>query len=107
MFHPETGLLQKGIIVRHLLLPGQTRDSKKLLRFLHETYQNDIYVSIMNQYTPMPQVQGDSRLNRPVTPKEYERILSFAEAIGIENVFIQEGETAKESFIPSFDYEGL
>lgn len=107
VFRKDNGLMEKGIIVRHLLLPGQSKDTKRLLRYLHESYGNDIYVSIMNQYTPMPQVMEDNRLNRPVTPKEYARILGFAEALGIENGFIQEGETVGESFIPPFDYEGL
>ena len=107
VFDNRTGLMQKGIIVRHLLLPGQTRDSKKILRYLYETYKNDIYVSIMNQYTPMPHMAEDERLNRPISPEEYARILHFAEMLGIENGFVQEGETAKESFIPPFDYEGL
>lgn len=107
VFDSETGLMQKGIIVRHLLLPGQTGDSKKLLRYLHETYRNDIYVSIMNQYTPMPQVVSNEALNHPVSEAEYERLLKFAEALGLENGFIQEGGTVSESFIPPFDCKGL
>ena len=100
-------LLKRGMIVRHLLLPGQTKDSKKILRYLHETYRNDIYVSIMNQYTPLPHVAHIEALNRRVTPEEYDRVLSFAERIGIENGFIQEGDAASESFIPEFDGRGI
>lgn len=107
VFDPANGLMKKGIIVRHLLLPEQTKDAKKILRYLHESYGNDIYVSIMNQYTPLAHVANLTPLNRRVTPDEYARILKFAEAIGIENGFLQEGETADESFIPAFDYEGL
>lgn len=103
----DCGILQKGIIVRHLLLPGQTKDSKKILRYLRETYKNDIYVSIMNQYTPLAQVSNIPELNRKVTPEEYERVLKFAQAIGIENGFYQDGDTAEESFIPPFNFEGL
>ncbi len=103
----DTGLLKRGVIVRHLLLPGQTKDTKKILRYLHETYGNDIYVSIMNQYTPMSHVLDAEQLNRKVSTEEYQRVLRFAEAIGIENGYIQEGETAFQSFIPSFDYQGL
>lgn len=101
------GIMQKGLIVRHLLLPGQTKDSKKILRYLHETYKNDILVSIMSQYTPLPHAASLPELNRKVTSEEYARILKFAEAIGIENGFFQEGDTAEESFIPPFNYEGL
>lgn len=104
---PETGLMRRGVIVRHLLLPGETRDSKKILRYLHETYQNNIYVSIMNQYTPLRHVERIPALNRRVTEEEYRRVLVFAERIGIEQGFYQEGETADESFIPAFDEEGL
>lgn len=104
---PATGLMKKGVIVRHLLLPGETRDSKKILRYLHETYGNRIYVSIMNQYTPLPQVAGMEPLNRTVTAEEYERVLHFAECIGIEQGFRQEGSAASESFIPEFDERGL
>ena len=103
----DTPILQKGIIVRHLILPGQTKDSKKVLRYLHETYGNQIYISIMNQYTPLPHVADIPELNRKVSPEEYERVLRFAEAIGIEQGFRQEGEAADESFIPPFNYEGI
>lgn len=100
-------LLKKGVIVRHLLLPGCEKDARRLLRYLHETYKNDIYVSIMNQYTPLPQVENIPELNRKISPREYEKIIDYAISIGIENGFIQEGETASESFIPAFDCEGI
>lgn len=103
----EDSLMRRGVIVRHLLLPGCGRDSQQLLRYLHETYKNDIYVSIMNQYTPLSQVSDIPPLNRRVSAEEYRRIVDYAIRIGIENGFIQEGETATESFIPSFDYEGI
>lgn len=103
----NTPLMKRGIIVRHLLLPGQTKDSKKILRYLYETYKNDIYVSIMNQYTPLPHVAEISELNRTVSPEEYERVISFATKLGIEHGFIQEGSAASESFIPEFDGEGI
>ena len=104
---PSTGLMQQGVIVRHLILPGQTKDSKKILRYLHETYGNHIYISIMNQYTPLPQTADIKELNRTVTPEEYDRVLRFAERIGIEQGFRQEGSAASESFIPEFDERGL
>lgn len=100
-------LMKRGMIVRHLILPGQTKDSKKILRYLHDTYGDDIYVSIMNQYTPLPHVAEISELNRRVTAEEYRRVLLFAERIGIQNGFEQEGSAAEASFIPEFDGEGL
>ena len=102
-----TELLKRGMIVRHLLLPGQTKDSKKILRYLYETYDDNIYISIMNQYTPLPHVADIPELNRKVTDEEYERVLTFAKRLGIQNGFYQEGDTAEESFIPAFDGEGL
>lgn len=103
----EDSLMLKGVIVRHLLLPGCEADSRYLLQYLHQTHGNDIYVSIMNQYTPMPHVTDIPALNRRITPEEYDRIVDYAIQIGIENGFIQEGETASESFIPAFDCEGI
>ena len=107
VFDPATGLMKGGVIVRHLLLPGHTKDSKKILRYLHTTYGNQIFISIMNQYTPLPQVKELPELNRRVSPAEYEHVLDFALRIGIENGFFQEGETASDSFIPEFDERGL
>ena len=106
-FNPETGLMRRGIIVRHLLLPGQSGDSKRILRYLHDTYRNDIYFSIMNQFTPIETKKLPPELNRKITHKEYENVLAFAEKIGIEQGFYQEGDTAAECFIPAFDGEGL
>lgn len=103
----EDSLMLRGVIVRHLLLPGCGKDSRQILRYLHDTFKNDIYVSIMNQYTPLSQVSDIPLLNRRVRDEEYSRIVDYAIRIGIENGFIQEGETASESFIPVFDYEGI
>lgn len=112
LMESHTGLLKKGVIVRHLVLPGCVGDTKKILRYLHETYHNDIYISLMNQYTPMPHMKeaafaSFSDIDRRVTEEEYRRVLTFADKIGIEQGFVQEGDTAKESFIPSFRGEGL
>ena len=104
---PDTGLMRRGMIVRHLLLPGQSGDSKRILRYLHNTYGNDIYVSIMNQYTPVTGIPLPPELSCRISETEYQKILSFAERIGIERGFFQEGDTAKESFIPPFDLEGI
>ncbi len=107
VFDTSTGLMRRGMIVRHLILPGQVKDSKKVLHYLFDTYGNDIYVSIMNQYTPLSHVTRFPELNRRVTAEEYNRVISFCLRLGLENAFIQEGETAQESFIPAFDLEGI
>lgn len=106
-FDPETGLMQRGVIVRHLLLPGCPGDSKRILRYLHDTYGNDIYVSIMNQFTPLETEDLPPELHRKISHEEYDKILDFSEKIGIQQGFCQVGETAAESFIPAFDGEGL
>lgn len=103
----ERGMMTKGVIVRHLLLPGHVRDSKAVLKYLYETYQDQIFISIMSQYTPMPQMSAYPELNRRVTRREYNRLLDFAMELGIENGFFQEGDPVGESFIPAFDGEGV
>lgn len=103
-------LMKKGVIVRHLALPGCMEDSKAVLRYLYDTYKNDIYVSIMNQYTPIGPFLDTNlypELNRTVTETEYDELVDYAISLGIENGFIQDGETCLESFIPPFDYSGL
>lgn len=104
----EDGIITKGVIVRHLLLPGLLKDSKKLVKYLYETYGDNIYISLMNQYTPMPGIEEKyPELGRKVTEKEYDELVDYAIDIGVENGFIQEGETALESFIPDFNMEGV
>ena len=100
-------LMKRGTIVRHLLLPGCTEDSRAVVKYLYETYGDSIFISIMNQYTPMPQVAGHPLLSRKVTDDEYNEVLDYAIDSGIENAFMQEGDVAEESFIPDFDCEGL
>lgn len=103
----EDGLMKRGTVVRHLVLPGYVEDSKAVIRYLYETYGNRIYISIMNQFTPMPGLAGYPEINRRVTAKEYGKVVDYALSIGVECGFIQEGETAEESFIPAFDGEGI
>ena len=103
----EDNLILKGTIVRHLTLPGCMEDSMQILKYLHETYGDTIYISIMNQFTPLSNLEKYPELNRRITDEEYETLVDYAIDIGIENGFIQEGDTAEESFIPAFDCEGV
>lgn len=103
----EDGLMESGTIVRVLVLPGCVADAKNVIRYLFETYKNTIYLSILNQFTPMPGLVEYPKINRRVTRREYESVVRYAIGIGVECGFIQEGETAKESFIPQFDGEGV
>lgn len=103
----EEGYLIRGVMVRHLILPGHTRDSMRILNYLHETYKDEIYISIMNQYTPVISDDRYPLLKRRVTVREYEKVLDYAVSLGIEQGFFQEGDTAEESFIPPFTFEGV
>lgn len=101
-----TGLIQKGVIVRQLLLPGHVNDAKAVLKYLYDTYHDHVYISMMSQFTPIA-LKDYPEINRTVTRREYERLVDYALEIGITNAFIQEGDVAKDSFIPSFDCEGV
>ncbi|MGO4946141.1 radical SAM protein [Blautia sp. Sow4_E7] len=103
----EDGYIRRGTIVRHLILPGHTKNSIAVLKYLHQTYGENIFISVMNQFTPVWKNEKYPELNRKVTRREYEKVLNAAIELGIENGYFQEGETAKESFIPAFDYEGV
>lgn len=111
--HPETvfdsqGMMQKGIIVRHLLLPGALENAKAAVKYVYEVYKDKVWLSLLNQYTPFPRLKKNyPELAVKVTQRQYEKLVDYAVSLGVENGFIQEGETAKESFIPDFNYEGI
>lgn len=100
------GLMRRGTIVRSLLLPTGLLDAKSVLRYLHRTYGERIYISIMSQYTPMAGTPYPE-LARKITEHEYEELISFAIDEGITRAFVQDGEAASESFIPRFDMTGV
>ena len=95
-----------GVIVRHLLLPGMEDDSKKILKYLYESYGDKIFISIMNQYTPIRECKY-SELNSKVDDSVYDDVIDYAWDIGIRNAFIQEEGTQSESFIPDFNVKSL
>ena len=104
----ELERMLRGVVVRHLVLPGHVEESKNVIRYLYEMYGEWIYISIMNQYTPMPEIEEHyPELGRKITPQEYDEVVDYAIEIGVENGFIQDGETAKDSFIPEFDTSGV
>lgn len=102
----NNGMMKKGVIVRNLLLPNHVNNSKHVIKSVYEKYGDSIYLSIMNQYTPLEQVENIKDLNRKTTKREYGRLLEYVMELGIENAFIQEGDVAKESFIPDFSGDG-
>ena len=98
------GMLQSGVLVRHLLLPGQVRDSKRVVRYLWKTYRDHIFLSLMCQYTPLPHVAASyPELARRVTQEEYDELVDYAVDLGITQAYTQEMESASESFIPDFE----
>ena len=106
----ENGIITKGVIVRHMILPNHTKDSIAVLGSLYERFGNRVYYSIMNQYTPMPRVMDSDdfpELTRAVAKREYAKIIDYALSLGIENGYTQEGAAVSESFIPAFDETGL
>ena len=98
----KNGLMKKGLIVRVLILPGHKSDAKEIINYLYKTYKDDIYISIMNQYTPPNNCKYSNLLSK-VSEDDYEEVINFALTIGVNNAFIQEDGTATESFIPDFD----
>ena len=99
--YDKDGNLVSGIIVRHLVLPGHIEDSKKVLKYLYDKYQNNIIYSIMNQYTPIRKLDTPN-LNRKVSKEEYDNLIDYAYNLGIRECFVQEEESQSESFIPNF-----
>ncbi|MBR2806268.1 MAG: radical SAM protein [Oscillospiraceae bacterium] len=103
----EGSLLKKGVLVRHMLMPGCLIDSKRVIRYLWTEYGNGIYMSIMNQYTPCSSFPAMPELERKVTAEEYGSLVDYAAGLGITKAFIQDDETQEQSFIPQFDLEGV
>ncbi len=102
LVYDENGMLLSGVIVRHLCLPGCSADSKNILSYLYKTYGGKIKLSIMSQYTPMESCKNHPLLFRKLSVKEYDEIIDYALSLGIEDAYIQDGESASESFIPEF-----
>ena len=102
----KNGIMKKGVIVRHLMLPGLFEDSKKIITYLYREYGDNIYMSIMNQYTPVRKLEYEN-LNRKLSLKEYDKMIDYAYDLGIRNCFVQEDDTQSESFIPIFDGRGI
>ena len=103
----EDGIIQKGVIIRHLVLPGQVKAAKKIMKYLHNRYGEKVFISIMSQYVPCNDLSSCPEIDRKLTWDEYYEVVDYAVDQGIENGFIQEEEAADESFIPPFDLEGV
>ena len=101
------GLMKRGVIVRHLILPNFRRDSLKILDWLNENFNDRIYISLMNQYTPVFRAGEFKKINRRLTTFEYDSVVNHALDIGVKNCYMQVGKTAEEKFIPHFDCSGV
>lgn len=101
------GIMKKGIIIRHLILPGKLDETKKILRWIKDNLPKEAYISLMGQYTPFYNASKYKELNRRISKKEYEEAIEYFFEIGLENGFVQDDESASESFIPDFDLEGI
>lgn len=101
------GIMQKGTIIRHLILPKNTNQSIKIIEWLSENVPLDTYISLMSQYTPIVHSEKYPELNRAITEREYEKVLSALENSGFENYFVQELLSSSDGYIPKFDLEGV
>lgn len=102
----DNGMLQSGVLVRHLVLPSHTDDSKRVLSYLHAEYGDDIYISIMRQYTPMRDTPY-KELSRRLTSYEYDKVVDHALSIGVKNAFIQDKDSVGAEYTPDFDFTGV
>ncbi len=103
----ENEIMKSGVIVRHLMLPDNLKESKRIIKYLNDTYKDSIYISIMSQYTPCGDLKDFPHLAKKVKGADYEKLIDYAVKIGVKNAFIQEGDAARESFIPDFSGQGV
>ena len=103
----DGGALRRGVVVRHLLLPGRLGESKHLMKHLWERFGDHVLYSVMSQYTPVRPLSGFPELRERTTPEDYEELLDFMDSLGMEDYYWQEGDPAQESFIPPFDATGV
>lgn len=98
----ENSIIKRGVIIRHLMLPGLLFDSKKIIDFIYKSFGNNVYISIMNQYTPMFKASDYAEINRRLNEKHYDTLINYALDLGIKNAFIQENGSSSEEFVPDF-----
>lgn len=102
----ENGLMKKGVIIRHLVLPSNTNSSLEILDYLKENYESS-YISLMAQYVPCGDLRDYPEINRTLTEREYEKVVCYSTDLGLKNVFVQELNSAGKNFIPAFDFSGI
>lgn len=105
--YDEEGIMQRGLIVRHLILPKNTNQSLKILDWIAENLGTDTVISLMSQYTPYGRVDSFPELQRKITEREYLKVISYAQELGFESIFTQSPLSADEQYIPAFDFTGI
>ena len=100
----EKGIMKKGLMIRHLILPNNIKNSKKVLKWIKENIDNNVYVSIMAQYFPTYKAKNMDKLNRKLTKKEYEEIENYLYELNLENGYIQELGEHEEEYVPKWNY---
>lgn len=101
------GNIRKGVIIRHLMLPGLLFDSKKVIDYIYNKYGNNVYISLMNQYVPMFKAYDYPEINKSLNPKHYESLINYTLDLGVENGFIQDTGTDSIAYVPDFNLEGV
>ncbi len=102
------GLLKKGVLIRHLILPGQVEDTKRILEYIADTFaEGDVLFSLMRQYTPAGRAADFPEINRRITDEEYEECEAYMEELGITDGYVQQKESADSAFTPAFDGTGV
>lgn len=101
------GNIVKGVIIRHLMLPGLLFDSKKVIDYIYTNYGDNVYISLMNQYVPMFKACDYPEINKSLNPKHYESLINYALDLGVENGFVQDSGTNSVAYIPDFNLEGV
>lgn len=102
----DSGIMQKGMIIRHLVLPSNTNASIEALDYLAENF-DDTYISVMAQYVPCGDLSDYKEINRPLTKREYDKVVNHILDLGLDKIFVQELEAASDEFIPDFDFTGV
>ena len=103
----DKGLIQKGVIIRHLMFPGLLFDSKKIIDTIYNLFEADVYISIMSQYVPMYNAIKYPEINKKLNPKHYDALINYATDIGIVNGFIQDADSATTEYTPDFNLQGV
>ncbi|OPX45646.1 radical SAM superfamily protein [Ruminiclostridium hungatei] len=103
----DSGIIHKGLVIRHLILPGHTKESISVLNWISESLPKSVYVSLMSQYTPFYDAEKYPEINRPITRKEYQRVVEQLYKLGLEEGYVQERQSADTQYIPDFNLEGV